>query len=106
MHLLKGMLLNNYMRIEIQPKELKDKTLPYPYFIDKNALVGRQDFWRGKPYRLLGFSCKARTGEMDIMFKDFWKNPKLALEKYPVFSDNKDNWTTLMNKIQSINKLK
>ena len=92
------------MKIKIQPKELKDFTLPYPYFIDKDGYVGRQDFWKGKPYKLLGFSKEAKAGKIELNFVSFWKKPSQAVNMYPVFADKKDNWATLLNKIESVEK--
>ncbi len=89
-------------RIKIQPAEMLDRTLPYPYFIDKDGLIGRQDFWKGKPYKLLGFSKMPKTGSMKLSFKDFWKEPKKAIGMYPVFTDKDDDWTTSFNEIESV----
>ena len=89
--------------IMIQPAEKVNGVLPYPYFINKNGLIGRQNFWRGNPYKLLGFSIKPIAGNIELEFKDFWKKPKLAEGMYAVFTDNKDNWTTLKDEIDYIN---
>ena len=90
------------MRVKIQPRELKDLTLPYPYFVSSRGLIGRQDFWKGKPYKLLGFSAVPKAGSIDLMFSEFWKKPQLAVGMYPVFSDKNDNWTTLKDDIANV----
>ena len=92
-------------KIKIQPKEQEDFTLPYPYFIDEKGLVGRQDFWKGKPYKLLGFSKVPIAGTIELSFKDFWKNSKKAIGMFPVFKDKKYNWTTSTIAIESIDKI-
>ena len=86
----------------LQPKGKADGTLPYPYFIGANSYVGRQDFWQGDPYQLLGFSEKPITGEMEISFEEFKKNPNIAIGKYPVFCTVQDTWKTLLDPIESV----
>lgn len=92
--------------IKIQPQEQEDLTLPYPYFIDKDGSVGRQDFWKGKPAKLLGFSFMPKAGKIDLSFKDFWSKQKLALGLFPVFADIKDNWFTNTISISHVDVLK
>lgn len=89
-------------KIKIQPQEIDDGTLPYPYFIDNEGLVGRQDFWKGNPYRLLGFSKMPEAGDMELSFEYFWKIPEKAIGMYPVFADKRNNWTTQTNVIESV----
>lgn len=81
------------MRIKIQPTEVNG-TSPYPYFISEDGAVGRQDFWKGRPAKLIGFSSKFKTGELDLMWREFWADPKKAIGKFPVFADTNDNWYT------------
>lgn len=88
--------------IRIQPREFDNRVLPYPYFIDEKGLVGRQDFWKGKPFRLLGFNREPATGDISLMFADFRKSPKKAVGMYPVFTDKKGNWTTHTSPIESV----
>lgn len=82
------------MKIMIQPREQWDGKLPYPYWINADQTIGRQDFWEGRPYMLIGFANDYVPGEIDLSFADFWANPKLAVGKHPVFSDKKHNWFT------------
>ncbi len=88
--------------VKIQPQEQENMTLPYPYFIYEKGIVGRQDFWKGKPAILLGFSFKPIAGTIELEFNDFWKKPKLALGMYPVFADDKDNWFTSKISIMNV----
>ena len=90
--------------IKIQPKQRQDKTLPYPYFIDEQGLVGRQDFWKGRPYKLVGFNGKPKTGidgktiDLDIFLKD----PQKAVGLYPIFEHENGEWYTYEDKIDSV----
>jgi len=86
--------------IRIQPEE-DNGTLPYPYFINEEGFVGRQDFWKGKPYKLIGFSPipKQEFDKRQIDVSTFFESPKKAIGMYPIFADIKDNWYTYQLKI-------
>lgn len=79
--------------IQIQPGQPGEgmnynvnKPLPYPWHIDpKNGNVGRQDFWKGDPLRLLGFQDTAEVQRLDMMFGAFVADPEAAVGKFPVF---------------------
>jgi len=86
----------------LQPKERSNGVLPYPYFIKSDALVGRQDFWKGKPFKLLGFSKIPEPGDIDLMFSDFKKNTSKAIGMYPVFANEDSNWVTYSERIESV----
>lgn len=99
------------MKYRLQPRELDDMTLPYPYFIDENALVGRQDFWKGHPYKLLGFNSTANAGDIDVIKflsgeKIETKDIKKGVGNYAVFSDASDKWFTLETPIELITEMK
>ena len=89
---------------KLQPAERDDGTLPYPYFIDEQGLVGRQDFWNGKPYKLIGFQPKPKTGVMKgtIDIKIFFEDPQKAVGMYPIFADTEDTYYTYRDKIESV----
>lgn len=80
--------------IKIQPTQMQDFTLPYPYFIKDKGEIGRQDFWNGNPMFLIGFSERPKTGTCEVLFKDFWKKPALCVGKFPVFEDKRGYWST------------
>jgi len=92
------------MTITLQPKEQPDKTLPYPYFISKKGLVGRQDYWKGKPYKLIGFSKTMTAGNMTLYLRAFLETPEKAIGMFPIFADKKDNWATHAPCIESVKK--
>ena len=90
--------------IRIQPEETPSGTLPYPYFIDEKGFVGRQDFWKGKPLKLIGFS-PTNLQEFDdkqIDLLTFLKDPKRAIGMYPIFLHKDKEWYTYQDKIESI----
>lgn len=72
-------------QITIQPVN-RGGVEPYPWHIDEEGLVGRQEFWKGTPYRLAGFvDVPTMTGTVDVTLAEFWESPELALDMYPVF---------------------
>ena len=89
-------------KIRIQPTEQRGGVWPYPYFIEENGNVGRQDFWKGKPEKLLGFSSKPEAGDISLNLEGFWKNPEAAIGMYPVFADKADKWVTNTIPVESV----
>jgi hypothetical protein len=87
--------------IRIQPKERKDMTLPYPYFIDAKGNVGRQDFWKGEPLKLICFA-KKNEAKSSLDFDKFWKNPSKCIGLYPVFEHSNGEWFTYKDPIESV----
>lgn len=75
--------------ITIQPREMENKTLPYPYHIDKNGLVGRQDFWKGRPFKLIGFAKSNKINKINLIFEDWFKNPNKCIGMFAVLEYKK-----------------
>lgn len=92
--------------IRIQPREREDGTLPYPFFINADGNVGRQDFWKGRPLKLVGFNGKPNTGvdSKTIDLKLFLEKPKRAIGLYPIFEHKDGEWFTYKDPIQSISE--
>ena len=70
--------------ITIQPKKMEDGTLPYPYHISEDGLIQRQDFWKGRPFRLIGFAKYSQINQVDLIFEDWIKKPKSCIGMYAV----------------------
>lgn len=62
------------------------KPLPYPYHLDKVGVVGRQDYWRGSPERLIGFQ-RWDVQEIVLYVQEFLADPDSAIGLSPVFID-------------------
>jgi hypothetical protein len=64
------------------------KPLPYPFHIDDDGSVLRQDFWRGEPARLLGFQS-TQEHRVDLFAHEWLATTDEAPEGwYPVFQDS------------------
>lgn len=78
------------------------KPLPYPFHIDaETGEVGRQDFWRGDPLRLLGFQNDADIQRVDVHFPDFAADPDVAVGKFPVFVRADGSIYSMTNPVKS-----
>ncbi len=92
------------MRIKIQPRELSNGTLPYPFFVDEDGMVGRQDFWKGNPKKFIGFSEEPKAGDIKYARVQYF-NMKVTPEvsgMYPVFERDDGSWYTGTNPIESV----
>jgi hypothetical protein len=65
------------------------KPLPYPFHIDADGSVLRQDFWKGEPSRLIGFQENADVQKVDLLAETWLASDDEAPEGwYPVFMDD------------------
>lgn len=105
----KSSIKKSVKSITIQPESPKDDPMkmPYPYIIDaETAYVGRQDFWKGAPHNLIGFSAKGGT-VIDLELPAFFRDPEQCVGMYPVFehrdrSPEQRDWFTYKTKIASV----
>jgi len=80
--------------LKLQPKKTPGGILPRPFLIHKDGKVGAQKYWKGNPFKLLGFAKKPVIGEMDINIKDLFFHPTQAVGLYPVFKTKEGKWFT------------
>ncbi|MGP4995498.1 hypothetical protein [Glutamicibacter ardleyensis] len=74
--------------IKLQPDYNHDGsgTIPIPYWIDPNTgNVGRQDFWRGNPNQLLGFTSDVNHFEIVVAWHEWVTDPERGTGLLPVF---------------------
>lgn len=81
---------------------LENLKVPYPFFIDEKGLVGRQDFWKGSPYQLVGFNDIPFAGNIKLTFDKFKQNIDKAIGMYPVFRNKDGTIETHTNIIEKI----
>ena len=86
----------------LQPEEMKNHTLPYPYFISEDGLVGYKALWQGTPQILIGFSDKPKAGEVNLSFEEFKQDMKFAKGKYPVFKNSNNSMMTDLTPIEEV----
>jgi hypothetical protein len=90
--------------ITIQPATRPTLQLPYPFHIDEEGNVLRQDFWNGEPSRVIGFSPieESRFHEDQIDVTEFLKDPNTAIGMYPIMEHADGKWFTYKDKIESV----
>ena len=93
------------MQIKLQPARMPTGVLPYPYYVQADGTLGRQDFWKGNPGSLIGFQSRFDHQVLDFDLDDFLENPEIAINKYPVFQcliEGKSKWVTELIAIESV----
>jgi hypothetical protein len=75
---------------------------PYPFFVDEDGLVGRQDFWRGEPRRIVGVAADSAIHELTLRWNRVWADPQRAVGMYLVAEGSTGNWFTVDSAIESI----
>lgn len=95
-------------QISIQVANMPDgsydvhKEMPYPFHItDELGAVGRQDFWKGEPARLLGFQ-RGDAHRVDVTAATFWHLPEQVVGMRPVFQDADGGIWSHMNPITHV----
>ncbi|WP_248582563.1 hypothetical protein [Nocardioides sp. InS609-2] len=64
------------------------KPLPYPYHVEADGSIARQDYWRGQPARLAGFQRQADVQHVDVLAETWLADPDLdVVGMFPVFID-------------------
>lgn len=99
------------MIYSIQPSAFTDQMtddgteltkLPYPFHVNDDGTIGRQDFWQGDPAAVIGFQAKLDVQHVDLFWSDFLTDPQRAVGMYLVTRDRAGTWSTHENAIQSV----
>lgn len=59
--------------------------MPYPYHVDTDGKVGRQELWRGDPEVMVGFQKAADVQVVDLLWQVAVKHPEKIPGMFPVF---------------------
>lgn len=86
----------------IQPGMTADFSLPYPFHVFEDGSVDRQDFWRGKVARVIGFQADIDVMTVDLFWFDAVKDPQRAVGMYVVTSDDKNKWAAHRSAISDV----
>lgn len=95
----------------IQPREFVDHITddgqeftrkPYPFYADEAGDVQRQDFWKGRVAKVIGF-----VDDVDsVIIQPFWqqaiRDPESVIGKYLVTSDDQGQWSTHQQPISEL----
>jgi hypothetical protein len=76
--------------------------LPYPFHVDEDGNVLRQDFWRGDPATVLGFQNRVDVQQVDLWWREVVADPQRAVGKYMVTVDRDGAFSTRTIAIESV----
>lgn len=68
--------------------------LPDPFHVDEAGFVGRQDFWKGRVYEVIGFARFLNVHEINLKWEEAVRDPARAVGMYVVTSDQDGEWVT------------
>lgn len=98
--------------IRIQPSEFTDQVsadghqqtkLPYPFYVNaSDGTVNLQEFWKGDPFRVVGFQRDLARQEIDLRWDDAVKDPQQAIGMYLVTADSKGAFGVHTTAVQSV----
>lgn len=79
------------------------RPVPYPFHIEaETGNVGRQDFWKGDPLRLMGFQNDADVQRVNVLYREFAADPQIAEGKFAIFMRADGSMYTDMLPIDSV----
>lgn len=99
------------MTITLQPSEYTDHItgdgteltkLPYPLHVERDGTIGRQDFWKGNPSRVIGFTRDVAAQRIDLLWADVVDSPQQAVGTYVVVVGKDGRFSTLVNAIKDV----
>lgn len=90
--------------VEIQQDAHDDEDgTPLPLTIDQYGFVGNQDFWRGAPWRLMGFVVDADQRVVDLDREVFFDDPRRGVGMHPIFMDRRERgWATWRGEVETV----
>lgn len=98
-----GVMASQSVRVvTIQQEQRTDGVLPYPFHVDEFGFVGRQDFWRGDPIRLVGFVEDSDSFDVALDVEDFLVDPDAAVGMHPVLADRNGDFATYSGPVVSV----
>lgn len=71
----------------IQQGMAADFSLPYPFHVFEDGRVDRQDFWKGRVARVIGFQADLNEKTIDLFWADAVNDPQRAVGMYVVTAD-------------------
>jgi hypothetical protein len=77
--------------------------LPYPFHVDTDGLIQRQDFWQGRFIVAIGFVADPNRMQVDLAWRDYVQGDlQQAVGMYVITSDDHGRWSTHIAAIQTV----
>jgi len=86
----------------ITPDGIELTKLPYPFHVDTDGSIGRQDFWNGYPLRVIGFVADPNRMQIDLYWEEAVKDPQRAVGMYVVAVGADGTYSTYVVAIASV----
>jgi len=88
--------------IRLQPSAYVDQIrgghemtkLPYPFYVAEDGSIGRQDFWKGRFVRVVGFAADLHVEEINLWWSEAVRDPQRAVGMYVVTADYEEAFET------------
>lgn len=82
---------------------VEGKKSPYPFHVDAaTGDVRDQDFWKGDPYRVVGFQNDVGVQRVDLWWEQAARNPDSIVGKFPVMLEKGIGLYTYVLPIESV----
>jgi hypothetical protein len=97
--------------LRVQPASYVDQIIdgqeftkqPYPYFVEEDGSVQRQDFWQGSVARVIGFQRDLAVQTIDLLWAAAVKSdPECLTGLYLVTEDSDGRWSTHNTAVESV----
>jgi hypothetical protein len=88
--------------VSLQPTDITDHITedgteltrrPYPFHVDPDGFILRQDFWQGRAYQVIGFVSAPESSAV-LHWREIANTPHDMIGKYVVVSDSHGRWST------------
>lgn len=96
------------LRLTINRARSADGERPFPLTIGEHGIVAWQDFWRGDPFRLVGFTETPDGHRIVLTCAQFLAEtddepePRDAVGLFPVFADRDGGYATFTDPVESV----
>jgi len=89
--------------VTLQPRESAG-VLPYPFHVEPDGAITRQDFWQGKAVAVIGFASSLLASSIELpWFKyDPSQAPDAPVGMYVVTVDSEGRWGTHGSPIETV----
>lgn len=82
---------------------VEGRKLPYPFHVRaEDGHVERQDFWRGDPWRVIGFVNSPESTEITLWWREVAEEPDRAIGKYVVTQNKSRGMATHLTAVDSV----
>lgn len=89
--------MSNIYLVKLQPCDRADRMAadgtelthrPYPFYVTECGHIEHQDFWRGRPAQVMGFTSDLRRPKVELEWAEVYCNPESAVGLYAITADS------------------